>query len=390
MNLDGSYDCIIIGLGAMGSAAAYQMAQRGADVLAIDQLDPPHTRGSSHGDTRITRLAIGEGAHYTPLVVRSHEIWRAIENETGRRILVTTGGLILSSSAKTSFMHVSNFFENTLKAAEQHQIAHEILTAGQIRARFPQFNLRDDEVGYFEKEAGFVRPEEAITAQLELARKHGAKVRTFEKVLHFQAAAGNVIVTTTKGVYAAATLVLSAGPWLPRLIGHDLGRHFQVYRQVLYWFDTKGPTSAYLPGNFPIFIWELQGKDQGIYGFPALDASSGVKVATEQFVTATTPDQVDRHVSQEEIEAMYNNFVRPYLPGLAERCIKSVACLYTVTPDFGFVIDQHPDFENVIIASPCSGHGFKHSAAVGELLAQLVLDGRSAFDIRPFSLAKFG
>src|SRR5580692_10504360 len=160
------YQAIVIGLGAMGSAALYQLAKRGASVLGIDRYAPPHVHGSSHGDTRITRLAIGEGEHYTPLARRSHEIWREIEKETGADLLTVTGGLILSSPTKTAFTHVEDFFENTLAAARKHGIAHELLDAGEIRKRFPQFAVRNDEVGYFEKEAGFLRPEECVRSQL--------------------------------------------------------------------------------------------------------------------------------------------------------------------------------------------------------------------------------
>ena len=398
--MDKTYDAIVIGLGAMGSAAAYQLAKRGARVVGIDQFDPPHTWGSSHGDTRITRLAIGEGAFYTPLVMRTHELWREIEHETGREILVTTGGLILSSTAQTDYGRIANFFQNTIQAAQAYHIAHTQLNADQIRARFPQFNLQADEVGYFEKEAGFVRPEAAIRAQLELAQKYGAQMHTHEKVLGYQAQAGKVVVKTTRGEYTAAKLILAAGAWLPELLRTELlraevlrpelSRFFKVYRQVLYWFDPGEALADFSPGAFPVFIWELQGQDRIIYGFPALEAQGGVKIATEQYQTTTSPETVDRHVGVEEIQAMYANFVHPYFPGLSSRCIKAVACLYTVTPDFGFVIDRHPEYENVILASPCSGHGFKHSAAIGEVLAQLVLDGRSEIDIHAFSLGRFG
>src|SRR5262245_32171576 len=163
------YDTIVLGLGAMGSAALFHLAKRGQNVLGIDRFSPPHTLGSSHGDTRVTRLAIGEGAHYTPLVMRSHQLWRDIEKETGRDLMTTTGGLIISSQSTTSRMHVQDFFGTTVAAAETYGIEHEILDAQAIRRRFPPFNVRDDEIGYFEHEAGFLRPEACIAAQLSLA-----------------------------------------------------------------------------------------------------------------------------------------------------------------------------------------------------------------------------
>jgi sarcosine oxidase len=385
------YQAIVIGLGAMGSAALYQLAKRRARVLGIDRYAPPHVHGSSHGDTRITRLAIGEGEHYTPLARRSHEIWGEIEKETGADLLTVTGGLILSSPTKTAFTHVEEFFENTVAAARKHGIAHELLDAGEIRRRFPQFAVRDDEVGYFEKEAGFLRPEECVRAQLKLAARYGAEIRTDEKLIALGTVAGETIVTTDKGSYAADRVILAAGPWLPELIKGQVARLFKVNRQVLYWFDARN-IAPFLPGRFPIFIWELRGTRQGVYGFPAINGEKGgVKVATEQYENATTPDQAGREVSPDEITKMFETCVRQYFPGLNSDCVRTATCLYTVTPDFGFVVDTHPKFERVIVASPCSGHGFKHSAALGEALAERIVDGKSALDssLSAFLLSRF-
>lgn len=380
----------MLGLGAMGSATTYQLAKSGSTVLGIDQFSPPHTQGSTHGDTRVTRLAIGEGEQYTPLALRSHELWREIEKEMGRSLLTTNGGLIISSGAKTTINHEENFFENTIAAAEKYNIAHEILNAEQIRKRFPQFNVQDNEVGYFEPGAGYVRPEECVKAQLELAKKYGADIKNGEKVLGFRSDGNGVSVSTTKGEYSAEKLIITAGPWLPALLGEKYARYFKVSRQVLYWFDIKDPHVSFLPEHCPVFIWELQGNKQGLYGFPAINGSEGgVKIATEQYETTTTPNAVDRTVSAEETEAMYKNFIAPYFPSLSSKCVRAVSCLYTVTPDSGFIIDFHPEMENVIVASPCSGHGFKHSAAIGESLSQLVTKGKSAIDLSPFEFQRF-
>jgi sarcosine oxidase len=385
-----NYDVLVLGLGAMGSAAAYQLARRGQRVLGLDQFSPPHAFGSSHGETRITRLAIGEGEHYTPLVLRSHELWREIERETGADLLTVTGGLVISSSAKTAMLHVADFFTNTVAAAEKYGIAHQLLSAEDIRERFPQFRVRDDEHGYYEPDAGFLRPEACVAAQLGLAKKYGAEIHTSEKALGFEASADGVTVTTQQGSYAADRLILAAGPWLPELLSARYASPFKVLRQVLFWFAAKGGITPFLPGNSPIFIWELQGPEQAIYGFPAIDGQEGgVKIATQQYERTTTPDAVDRGVSDEEASTMYRRYVAPYLPGLDAKCIKAVSCLYTVTPDAGFVIDFHPDSDRVIVASPCSGHGFKHSAAIGEALAELAIDGKSHFDLSPFRIGRF-
>lgn len=383
------FQTIVLGLGAMGSATAYQLAKKGNKVLGIDQFSPPHIYGSTHGDTRITRLAIGEGDHYTPLALRSHELWREIEKETGRSLLTSNGGLIISSGAKTAINHVENFFENTIEFAEKYNIQHESLNATQIRDRFPQFKVQDNEDGYFEPEAGFLRPEECITAQLELAKKYGAEIHTEEKVIKYEVGE-KVVVITTKGEYTADKLVITAGPWFPQLIDKEYSKYFKVLRQVLFWFDIEDSFNQYTPDKCPIFIWELQGNKQGIYGFPAVNGpKGGLKIASEQYESDTTADTVNRNVSQEEIDKMYKDFVEPYLSGVSNKCIKAVSCLYTTTPDSGFVIDFHPKNNQVILASPCSGHGFKHSAAIGEALSELVIEGKSHFDLSSFKLGRF-
>ena len=384
-----AYDVIVVGLGAMGGAALHRLAECGVRVLGIDRYSPPHDLGSTHGDTRITRLAIGEGAHYTPLVMRSHAIWREVERETGADLLTQCGELIISSENKASFTHVPDFFENTLEAARRNGIAHELLDAPEIRRRYPAFNVRNDEFGYFEPEAGFVRPEACIDALLALARKHEAEIRFNEEVLGFDADASGVTVTTRSGQYRAGKLIIAAGAWLPGLLGGDFTQLLRVYRQVLLWFDVDGDPITYGPARLPVFIWETQRSPQGIYGFPLID-KLGVKIATEQYAQTTTPETVDRHVSTEEIAATYGSCIAPFFYGLSGRSTRSATCLYTVTPDAGFIIDSLPGSDRVIIASCCSGHGFKHAPAVGEILCDLAQDREPAFDLAPFRLSRFG
>jgi sarcosine oxidase len=321
--------------------------------------------------------------------MRSHELWREIEQETGADLLTITGGLIISSSARTAMLHVDQFFSNTVAAAKKYRIPHQILSAQDIRKRFSPFHVRDDEIGYYEPSAGFLRPEACIEAQLQLAKKYGAAIRTNEKVLGFDASDDEVTVTTDLRTYTAAKLIISAGAWLPELVGETYAAPFKVLRQLLFWFDVKGPITPFLPPDCPIFIWELQGPLQAIYGFPAIDgAEGGVKIATQQYEHTTTPETVNRDVSAEEAAAMHA-YVAPYLPDLSSRCIKAAACLYTVTPDAEFVIDFHPESKRVIVASPCSGHGFKHSAAIGEALAELAVHGESHLDLSAFRFSRF-
>ncbi len=384
-------DVLVLGLGAAGSAATYQLAKRGVKVVGLDSFAPPHDQGSSHGDSRITRLAIGEGVAYSPLAMRSHQIWRDMERETGADLMRQTGGLIMTSPGKTSVLPVDNFFSTTVAAAKVHGIAHEILDAREIARRFPAFNVREDEVAYYEQEAGYLKPENCLRTQLALAEKYGAELRTGEKVLGFEPSAHGVRVTTEHQVYEAGKLIAAAGAWMPQLIGARYAKLFTVRRQVLFWFAVNGPIEPFLPDNFPIYIWELQGPERGIYGFPSSgNAGDGVKVATHGFGPVTTPDTIDRTVNADEAAEMHAEYVAPYLPTLDRRCIKAVVCMYTVLPGDRFLIDVLPESDRIIVASPCSGHGFKHSAAIGEALAEMVTAGKTRLDLSPFRFSEFG
>jgi sarcosine oxidase len=380
------YDAVVVGLGAMGSAAVYQLAKAGARVLGIDRYRPPHRLGSTHGDTRITRVAIGEGLEYVPLVQRSHEIWRDVESQTGADLLTQCGGLVMGAEDSQSMHGSDTFLEQTVSAARTFGIDHRLLDPGQLKGRFPQFELTGSEVGYEEPGAGFVRPERCVEAQLTLASELGATLRFGEQVLSYDDDGAKVTLRTPTGTVTAPRLVVTAGPWVTQLLP-DLAGRLTVYRQVLYWFDLEDRSQYPAYRKLPVFIWwGGRARDDVIYGFPMVDGpDGGVKVAREQYETATTVEAVNREVSQAEIDEMYDEHVRDRLPGLSRRCVKAVTCLYTVTSDSRFILDVHPANPNVIVASPCSGHGFKHSAAIGECLAQLATQGRSDIDISSFA-----
>lgn len=382
---------LVVGLGAMGSATVYQLARRGHPVVGIDQFAPPHTHGSTHGETRITRQAIGEGAHYSPFAIRSHELWREIEHEAGCELFTRTGALIISSSSTVATNHVSGFLGTTIAAAERYDISHEVLGAAEIRARFPAFNVRDEEVGYFEPGAGFLRPEACVAAQLMLAEPQGAVLHRGEKVSSVQQDGAHVVVRTDANSYVAEQVVLTAGPWLPDLLAPEHNRIFTVTRQMLCWFLPRGSITPFLPDRFPVFIWEPAAVAQPVYGFPAIHGpQGGIKLASGAYGEATTATGVRRRVRPEEVAALYEEVVAPCLSGLSPQCLKTASCLYTVTPDIGFIIDHHPEYRRVLLVSACSGHGFKHSAAIGEAVTELVTEGRSRLDLSPFGIARFG
>ena len=385
------FDTIVVGLGAMGSAAVYQLAKRGNKVLGLDRFSPPHANGSSHGESRIIRQAIGEGEEYVPLVLRSYELWREIEKATGRELLTITGGLTLESQNSEGVLHGRlDFLDQAIRCAEKFNIRHEIFETADIRKRYPQFAVTDERA-YFEYETGFLRPELCIEAQLHLARKHGAVVQTNEMIVSVGSSADSgVTVQASRGAYSAEKVIISTGPWIARFIPPPYAHLFKVYRQVMYWFDIREDCrSTFAAPGSPIFIWIFaKGGEFGFYGFPTLDGKT-IKIATEQFTVITDPDHVQRGVSMEEKQSMYKDYVKGRLPGISDRCGTAASCLYTTTPDSNFVIDVHPDNDRIMIASPCSGHGFKHSAAIGEALAEQVIDGKSKIDISSFRMKRF-
>lgn len=387
---DQHYDVAVIGLGAMGAATLYQLAKRGVKVLGIDRFAPPHDQGSSHGDTRITRQAVGEGPAYAPLVRRAQQIWRELEAETGARLFEQCGVLVLTSSTTATSHHgAADFTERTIEQAQRYGIDHELLNAEQIRARFPQFApVLDSANGYFEPGGGYVRPEQCIATQLQLARQHGAELLTGVTVTQLDATAEQVTLIANGQTVRAKRVIVSAGMWNAELLGAPFDSLLRVCRQKLYWFAVQQP--SIFPAPSPTFILSHGPTDEdSCYGFPPLPGEQSMKIATEHYATSVTPDQLDRQVSDEECTEMYATQLAGKIAGVTTEVVKTAVCTYTVTPDFHFIIDQHPGKPNVTVVSACSGHGFKHSAAIGEALAQQVVDGHSELDLSAFSLARF-
>jgi sarcosine oxidase len=385
-----TYEVAVVGLGAAGAATLYQLARRGVRAVGIDRFSPPHIYGSTHGDTRITREAIGEGEAYTPLVQRSHAIWRELEAETGQDLLTQCGGLILESAGGgPAGHHRHEFLASTIACANRYGIKHELLDAADVARRFPQFGLDGNESAYYEPTAGFVRPERCVAAQLTVAARLGTDIRRDERVLAVEPFAGGVRVRTDRGVVEADTVVLAVGAWVRDFVAAEQLQLFNVYRQVLSWFELRPDAVDHTPGAMPVFIWGLS-DGNAFYGFPAIDGTREIKVADEQLDTATAADEASLEVGPDEPRHLHESLISKRLPGVSSHCLRAVRCLYTVTPDANFIIDDHPDLPGVLLVSPCSGHGFKHSAGVGEAIAQRVTTGASDADLSPFRLDRFG
>jgi sarcosine oxidase len=378
-------DVIIIGLGAMGSAAAAQLAQRGQRVLGLDQFDFLHDRGSSHGASRVIRLAYFEHPSYVPLLLRAYELWTQLEQDTDRSLLSMTGGLMIGRPD-------SDVVSGSLRSARAHGLPHEILDAAEIRRRFPPLTPADDDVALYETRAGVLRAEECVEALQQKAIADGADLRSNERVLEWQAESGDegVVVRTESETFQARHLVLTPGPWASSMF--DLpGLPLTVERQVLFWFAPVGGVSAFSPTQFPIYIWDVGGRTQ-FYGFPSMPGPPfGVKVAFFRSgdEKPVAPDAVDRTVNPSEVEGMRAALLNR-LPALASGAlVQTVTCLYTLTPDHHFVVGCHPAHPQVTIASPCSGHGFKFATVIGEIIADLAIDGETRHDIDLFRPARF-
>lgn len=369
-------DVIVAGLGAMGSQALAECARRGLRVAGFDRFSPPHDQGSSHGKSRIIREAYFEDPIYVPLVRRAYERWAELEAETGATLLRRTGGLCYGPPA-------GDLVAGARRSADLHALPYEMLDAAAMRARFPAFVVRDDWVGVLEPRAGMLAPEASIAAALTVAERRGAAIHRHEPVLRWRQEGDGVVVETERGTHRAAQLIISAGMWVRSLLG-GAAPPLTVQRNALFWFAPAERPELFAPERFPVFIGEV---DAGplLYGFP--DAGDGVKVALHHHGPATTPEAVDRLVHPTEA-AHLRTLVDRWLPAASGALRETGVCTYTNAPDEHFIIDRHPDADRVIVASPCSGHGFKFASVMGEVLADLVMTGRSRFDLSPFAIGR--
>ncbi len=374
------YDVVVLGLGGMGSAAAAHLAARGQRVLGLERFGPAHALGSSHGGSRIIRQSYFEDPAYVPLLQRAYELWRQAGRDSGTDLMTLTGGLYLGAPD-------SPVVSGSLAAAREWDLPHEVLDATAIRRRFPTFTPAPGDLGLYEDAAGFVRPEASVAAHLELAARRGAELRFDEPALSWTATpGGGVRVRTAAGEYEAGRLVVCPGAWAPQLLA-DLEIPLTVERQVMYWFRPSGGVAPFLPDRHPIYIHEGADRRQ-IYGFPAIDgADGGAKIAFFRMGAATTPETIDRVVHAEEVDVIAAH-LRGVLPALPGRLLHAAACMYTTTPDEHFVIAVHPAHEQVAVACGFSGHGFKFVPVVGEILADLAMNGTTPHPIALFDPAR--
>jgi len=360
-----TYDVIVLGAGGMGGAALYHLARRGARVLGIEQFTIPHDRGSSHGVSRIIRLAYWEHPHYVPLVRRAYDLWRDLERTSGQSLLTVTGSI-------DGGRPESRPIEGALAACRAHGLEHERLDAAALTKRFPGYRLPADHVAVFQPDGGFLHAERCVVAHVDAARTLGATVHTGEQVTAWTASGGGVRVTTTSAVHEADRLLIAAGAWLPRLVP-ALARSIAVERQVVMWTRPLRP-ELFTADRFPVFYIETP--HGAFYGFPE-DPSRGFKIGKYHHRRQVVdPDIVDRTCSPED-EATLREGISHYFPDANGPTAAASVCLFTNTPDEHFVIDRVADHPGVVVAGGFSGHGFKFCSVVGEMVADLVLDPSS-------------
>jgi sarcosine oxidase len=371
------YDAIVVGIGGMGSAALQHLARRGARVLGLEQFGIGHDRGSSHGLSRIIRLAYYEHPSYVPLLRRSFELWRALERETGRSLLHVFGSIDASREHEP-------VFAGSLRSCELHDLAHEVLSAEQVSGRFPGYRLPSDVCAVFQPDGGFLDPEACVHAHADVARAQGAELRVGERVQSWEASGTGVRVRTTAGEYSANRLVLTAGAWTAGLVP-ALAPLAVPERQVVAWFQPRRP-ELFAPACFPVFNLLL---DEGrYYGFPS-HAHSGFKIGLYHHLgEVVDPDALSRDCGPED-EGPLRMATERYFPDAAGPTLAMQPCMFTNSPDEHFLIDHLPGRPQVVVAAGFSGHGFKFCSVVGEMLAELALDGDTPHDRSMFALSRF-
>ena len=375
----GHYDVIVAGLGAMGSATVCQLAHRGKKVLGLERWTPGHRHGSSHGDSRIIREMYFEHPMYVPLLQRAYELWDELGKGGGEKLLNVHGGLMIGTED-------GMLVTGTLRSAREHGLAHEVLSPADVKRRHPAFELESGLVAVLDPRAGWLDPEQCNAAHLKVAAQNGADLRFEEPVVSWAATEDSVSVVTAHSRYSADSLVLCAGARNPELLG-DLELNLEIERQAVFWMNVPA-SSDYRPDVFPIWAYEYK-PGHITYGFPELPR--GVKASVmhsgEIFADA---DDVRRSVGDDEAAAL-RKAISPVLPLLSRSEIRERdVCIFTNTPDHDFVIDFHPRHARVLVSSACSGHGFKFASVVGEIQADLVTEGRTAFDLTPFRISRRG
>jgi sarcosine oxidase len=374
-----TYDICVIGLGGMGSAILAHCAARGVRTIGLEQFSRGHDLGASSGRTRMIRKAYFEDTAYVPLVSRAYELWHALEREAGEELLSVTGVLAVGRDE-------SEIITGIRRAALEHNLPVEPLTSDELRRRYPTLKIRADEVAVFEPEAGVLKPERAIAAHLAVAERHGATTRFEVEMVSWHAHANGFDVLLGDGSRVSTrTLVLALGPWVQQILA-AVGVPIRVQRNVQAWFAPA--TTNYSASGFPAFLLDRDGLPAPLYGFP--DFGDGVKAAWHGFGDLTDPQHLDREIAEERDIAPITRAMDDWMPDAARQLLSAKVCMYTLTPDQHFIVDSHPDHERLILCGGFSGHGFKFAPVIGEIAADIAVEGGTSHPIGFLSLRRFG
>ena len=374
--MNNTSDVIIIGLGAMGSATSMFLSHNGIKVIGFDSYSPPHEFGSSLGHTRVIREAYHEGTTYVPIVQRAYEIWFEMNGNSKVPIIETYGGLLIGRK--------TGDIENALKSANKYDIPIKKMTTDEISQKFSVLNPPKEYIGLLESRGGAVFVENSINHMLNTALNNGSIHKYNERVVRWSKKSNYYLVETNLGNYKAEKLIFSSGAWITKLIP-TLKLPIKIERQVLFWFSPRKNPDKFKSINLPNSGWDL---DNGLsfYTMPNLE-NRGFKVAMHHNGEFVDPDTLIRESNDSDLK-MVRDFLEEYIPDGNGELIDSKVCMYTDTPDQDFLIDSHPDEENIIICSPCSGHGFKFTPAIGEICSSLIINNSTKFDLDKFSLER--
>lgn len=371
-----NYDAAVIGLGAMGAGAIWQLAERGLSVVGFDAFHPPHDMGSSHGRSRIIREAYFEGAVYVPLVQRAYELWRQLEAAQRESLLTICGGVMIGEPS-------SPLVAGARGAAREHGVPVEEWSSADISTRIPAIRPGAGMVGVFEPRAGVLSPERGVHAMLAEAATRGADLRFNSPVTAVEPGRTAVTVEASTGTVTARQVVCAAGGWLAALLP-DLALPLTVERAVQHWFQ-RAADDRFAPEQFPVFLLETP-DDRFLYGLP--DQGHGLKLAEHHGGRISPHGEVDRRVDAAEAK-QFRAFAEAYLPTLPGGPVDSSVCTYTNTPDGHFILDYHPAHANVFVVSACSGHGFKFAPAIGELVADTLTGRPRRAETNAFRIDRF-
>jgi sarcosine oxidase len=364
-------DVVVIGLGAFGSAALWRLAQRGVAVAGVERHGIGHHLGSSHGATRLFRIACQEHPGLAPVALKSLDLWTALGNQTGERLVRQTGCL---STGTPQSRPVSG----TIAAAAAAGVPVVQLSHEELAARQPQYaGLEPDDVAVWDPGAGICYPERNVRAQTAAARLLGAGVYPHTMVTGIEAAQDGVTVRSPTAAWRAPQVVVAAGAWLGTLVR---GVPLAPRRTPLYWFRPRDPGSdEFTLDRFPAFIWEHRDGDS-LWGHGSAE-DYGIKIGLENAGrqpdgAGIDPERMDRYIHLDtDIEPLTARVARAF-PGLDPRPAKAIPCVVTDSPDGQFLVGRLASEPRIVVAGGDSGHGFKHAAGIGELLAQIVAGER--------------